>query len=162
VSMGSSRTLVVQLLGELLYVERRLADDVLGTLATSVSDHELKAALREHREETAAHRERLESAFMQLEIAATSNRVPQFEQLVDHHEELAGSVAAGPLQDLVHAQAALETEHWEIARYQALLPLVPAEIGKQLRPSLASEKGAADVLCKTIERLTAQAASRRA
>ncbi len=160
--MGAPRTLVVQLLGELLYVERRLADDVLGTLARSVSDAELKAALEQHREETAVHRERLESAFAQLEIAATSNRVPQFEQLVDHHDELAGGVSAGPPQDVVHAQAALETEHWEIARYQALLAVVPAAIAKQLRPSLASEKRAADTLCKAIERLAAQAASRTA
>jgi ferritin-like metal-binding protein YciE len=161
VKIAAPRGLVVQLLGELLYVERRLADDVLGSLAGSVSDDELKAALEAHRDETKEHAARLESAFTQLEIATTSNRVPQFEALVAHHDELAADVGVEALQDLVHAQSALETEHWEIARYVTLLALAPAQIGKQLRPSLGSEKQAASTLCKVVERL-AQAASRTA
>jgi ferritin-like metal-binding protein YciE len=153
VTISGRRALVVRLLGELLYVERRLADEVLQAVASSVSDGELKAALEAHRLETVAHRERVEEAFRRLEISPTSNRVPQFEHLVEHHEELAGDASPGALQDLVHAGSALEVEQWEIARYETLLTLLPPEAAEQLRISLDSERSSADALVGAIERI---------
>ena len=56
--VSNRRDLVVQLLGELYFVERRLHDQVLGDLIDAVNDDELKQALKHHREETKQHVDR--------------------------------------------------------------------------------------------------------
>ena len=75
-TVSNPRDLLVELLGRLLHIERRLAGAVLRDLAGSVQDDELRAALEAHREETRAHVERLQalydadgSAFQVEEIA---------------------------------------------------------------------------------------------
>jgi ferritin-like metal-binding protein YciE len=69
-TVSNPRDLIVELLGRLLYVERRLADAVLRELADAVHDDELRASLEVHRDETKTHAERIEAAFHRLEIAA--------------------------------------------------------------------------------------------
>lgn len=152
-TISNPRDLVVQLLGELLYVERRLADAVLRDLEKAVQDEELKAALARHREETKEHAERIETAFRRLSVAPTSNLSRPFESAVAQHEQLSASVIAPQLADLFHAQAALHTEHWEIAAYRTLLPLVPDGVGELLHPSLDEEEAAEALLAGTIGRL---------
>jgi ferritin-like metal-binding protein YciE len=154
-TISNPRDLVVQQLGELVYVERRLADEVIDTLAAAVRDDELRAALEAHREETRQHIERLETAFRRLEVATTSNRSEQFESAVGQHDELAGSIVDSRLADLFHAQAALQVEHWEMAAYRSLLPLVSKELGDVLRPTLDEEGRAAKTLVAAIDRLSA-------
>jgi ferritin-like metal-binding protein YciE len=144
---------VIQLLGELLYVERRSADELLPALARDVQDDGLRQTLEQHRDQTRVHVERVETAFRRLEVALTSNRVDELESMVHRHAELAGSTPGPSLRDLVHAQAALDVEHWEISRYRALVVLVPGEVGDVLRESLDEEKRASNTLAKTVERL---------
>jgi ferritin-like metal-binding protein YciE len=151
--VSNRRDLVVQLMGELLHVERRLADSVIADLAASVRDDEIRHALEEHRVETKQHVERLESAFRRLEVAATSNLSRPFESAVAQHDELAPAIVNPQLADLFHAQTALHTEHWEMAAYRTLLPAVPDEVGELLRPSLDEEGQAAKLLVKAIDRL---------
>jgi ferritin-like metal-binding protein YciE len=152
-TISNPRDLVVQLLGELLYVERRLGDAVLRDLEKAVGDDELTAALAHHRDETKAHAERIETAFRRMSVAPTSNLSRAFESAVAQHDQLSSSVVEPRLADLFHAQAALHTEHWEIAAYRALLPLVPDDVAELLRPSLDEEESAAAVLAGAIERL---------
>jgi ferritin-like metal-binding protein YciE len=152
-TISNPRDLVVQLLGELLYVERRLGDAVLRDLEKAASDEELTAALAHHREETKEHAERIETAFRRMSVAPTSNLSRAFESAVAQHDGLSSSVVEQRLSDLFHAQAALHTEHWEIAAYRALLPLVPDDVAELLRPSLDEEESAAAVLAGAIERL---------
>lgn len=154
-TISNLRDLVVQQLGELVYVERRLADEVVGTLAAAVRDDELRSALEQHREETRQHVERLETAFRRLEVATTSNRNEQFESAVAQHDALAGSIVDSRLADLFHAQAALQVEHWEMAAYRSLLPLVSQELAELLRPTLDEEGRAAKTLVAAIDRLAA-------
>lgn len=152
-SISNPRDLVVQLLGELLYVERRLADAVIDELARAVRDEELRAALEAHREETKQHVERIETAFRKLEVAPTSNLSRAFEAAVAQHDELAATIVEPRLADLFHAQAALHTEHWEMAAYRTVLPLVTDEVADVLRPSFDEEGEAAKTLMKAIDRL---------
>jgi ferritin-like metal-binding protein YciE len=149
------RDLTIELLGQLLYVERRLADEVLAKLAAAVHDDELQRALEEHRAETKSHAERAETAFRRLEIAPTSNRSPVFESAVAQHDRVAASIGDARLGDIFHAQAALHTELWEIASYRTLRHLLPDEVAGLLHPSLEDEERAAKLLDKTIKRLTA-------
>lgn len=151
--ISNPRDLAVQLLGELLYIERRLHDAVLPSLIEAVEDAELEHALREHLDATRAHVDRVGDAFRMLGVSPTSNRFEPLEAAVRQHGELAGSILDARLADLFHAQAALHSEHMEMACYRTLLPLLPRDIAKVLRPSYDEEGEAAKLVVKTIDRL---------
>ena len=154
-TVSNPRDLILQLLGELLYVERRLADEVLRTLASAVRDDGLREALEEHLAETREHVERVETAFRRLSVAPTSNLSRPFESAVAQHEQLSSAIVEPRLADLFHAQAALHTEHWEMAAYEAVLPLLDDGVAELLRPSLREEEDAAKNLAAAIARLSA-------
>jgi ferritin-like metal-binding protein YciE len=150
--VSNPRDLLVLLLGELLHVERRLAGGVIRDLADAVHDDELRTALRHHLEETAQHVERIESAFRRIEVAPTANLSRPFESAVAEHGELASNVIESRLADDFHAQAALHTEHWEIAAYEAVLRLAPVAVAKLLEANLDDERRAAARLLEQLER----------
>ena len=154
--ISNPRDLVLQLLGELLFVERRLADRVIEEVANSVRDDELKALLHEHRDETRHHVDRIETASRRLEVAPTSNLSRSFESAVAEHDALAASIVDPRLADLFHAHAALQVEHRELAAYRVLLPLLPSEIAELLRPSYAEEGEAAKRLVQIADRLSGE------
>ena len=151
--VSNRRDLVVQLLGRLLYVERRLHDAVLPELTAAVRDEELRGALQEHQQATRRHVERVEEAFRLVGVDPTSNRSAAFEGAVSQHQALASKIADEVLADVFHAQGALHTEHWEMAEYRALLPLVADDVGKLLKDSYDEEGDAAKQLVKAIDRL---------
>ena len=151
--ISNPRDLALQLLGEILFVERRLADMVLDELRAAATDDELRAILEEHRDQTRGHAERAESAFLRLEAAPSSNLSRAFESAVAEHDARAGSFTSPVLADLFHAHAALATEHWEMAAYRTLLPLLPQEAGDLLEPSYREEGDAAKRLLQVIDRL---------
>ena len=151
--ISNPRDLVVQLLGELLFVERRLADRVIAEVADAVGDEELEALLREHREETRQHVERIETAFRRLEVAPSSNLSRSFESAVAEHDAVAPSIVEQRLADLFHAHAALQVEHRELAAYRVLLPLLPQDAVELLRPSYVEEGEAAKRLVQILDRL---------
>jgi ferritin-like metal-binding protein YciE len=153
--ISNGRDLVLQLLGELLYVERRLAQGELRELIDAVKDEELQEALRTHLEETKEHVERVETAFRRLEAAPSSNLSHPFDSAQAEHDELAQSIVDSRLADLFHAQAALRTEHVELAYYRGLAELVESDIAELLEPSARSESAAAEALLKAMQRLRA-------
>lgn len=158
-TVSNPRDLLLLLLGEQLYVERRLAAEVLRTLSAHVTDEELRSVLDRHREETAAHVDRLETAFRRLEAAPSSNRSAPFEAAVAQHDELAASFADTTLADVFHARAALRTEYDEIADYTAIFGVAEAaglaHAVEELRSSLAEEERARALLGRALERLAA-------
>lgn len=153
--ISNPRDLAAQLLGELLFVERRLADRVLAELTGAVRDDELRALLKRHRDETREHAERIETAFRRLELAPTSNLSRSFESAVAQHDALASTIVEPGLADLFHAQAALHTEHWEMAAYRTVLRLLPGEAAELLEPSFREEGEAAKGIVQAIDRLAA-------
>lgn len=155
--VSNPRDLLLQLLGELLFVERRLADCVLDQLASSVRDSDLRASLEQHQAETRHHVERIEQAFRRITVAPTTNLSRSFESALEQHDELKATVKHPTLADIFDAQAALHTEHWEIAAYTAVIALAEAmghdEPFKPLRDSLNDEEHARVGLARAIERL---------
>jgi ferritin-like metal-binding protein YciE len=149
--VSNPRDLLVLLLGELLFVERRLAGGVIRELADAVRDESLRDALRRHLAETEQHVERIETAFLRLEVAPTANLSRTFESAVAQHDALAGDIVEPMLADRFHAQAALHTEHWEIAAYETVLRLAPNDVRELLEPSLDDERGAARTLLEHLE-----------
>jgi ferritin-like metal-binding protein YciE len=153
--VSNARDLLVQLLGELLHVERRLAFEVLRSLSDAVHDEELRVALRAHLDETRQHVERIEIAFRRLEVAPSANLSRPFESAVAQHDELAATIVERRLADVFHAQAALHTEHWEIAAYTTVLELgvhFDADLGL-LEDSLGDEVNARETVRAAIARL---------
>jgi ferritin-like metal-binding protein YciE len=118
-----------------------------------VRDEELKDALEEHRAQTKEHVDRVETAFRRLDVAPTSNLSRPFESAVAQHHELAAAIVEPRLADVFHAQAALHTEHWEMAAYRTLLPLVGDEVRELLERSFKEEGDAAKLLVQTVDRL---------
>lgn len=158
--VSNPRDLFVLLLGELLYVERRLAGAVLRDLASAVESDELSQALEEHLVQTKRHVERVETVFRRIEVSATANRSDSFESAVSQHDKLAGSIVTPGLGDVFHAVTALRTEHWEIATYRSLLQF-GAEVGyrkelTELGASLDEEERARDTLVRSIASLAAR------
>jgi ferritin-like metal-binding protein YciE len=151
--VSNQRDLVLQLLAELLFVERRLAGEVLEDLARAVRDEELARLLRAHREETVVHARRLETAFRRAEAAPSANLSRPFECTVAEHAERAREIVDPELADVYHAATALRAEHLEIAAYRALLVVAPREQTAELATSLEGEERAARALTATLQRL---------
>jgi ferritin-like metal-binding protein YciE len=155
VTISNPRDLAAQLLGELLYIERRLHDALLPNLVAAAGDGELKEALRAHQGETRTHVERVEQAFPLLGLKPSSNLFQPLDAAASRHEEGASSIVNDALADLFHAEAALHTEHMELAVYRTLLPLLPKEAAELLQPSYDEEGNTAKLLVATIDRLAA-------
>ena len=151
------RDLFLRLVGEALYVERRLVGEVLPKLLKQVQDEELRGALAEHLEETRGHVGNAEHAFRAVQAEPTALRSAAFEGAVVDHERTAGEVSQPALADFFHAAAAAQTEHWEIAVYSAATELA-SELGrddaaKPLEDSRREEREALKKLEKIINRL---------
>ena len=151
------RDLFLQLVGEALYVERRLAGEVLPKLLQDVHDEDLRNVLSEHLEETRGHVENAERAFRHVRAEPTALRSAAFEGAVGDHERTAGEVSEPTLADYFHAAAAAQTEHWEIAVYSAAIEL-GGQLGwddavKPLEASRKEERHALKKLEKILGRL---------
>jgi ferritin-like metal-binding protein YciE len=153
ITVSNPRDLVSLTLGELLFVERRLHDAILPSIVDQVHDEELQEALRTHQQETRVHVERVEEAFRRVGVHPTSNLSRAIEGAAEQHAALSSSIVEPRLADLFHAQAALHSEHWEMAAYRTLLPLVADDVADLLKPSYDEEGNAAKLLVRAIDRL---------
>lgn len=121
-AITTPRDLFLHELGDILYVERRLARDVLPALMEEVTDDELRTEFEKHTRETAGHVENLERAFDRLGEQPEPEECVGFEGLKKEHDQLVEETSAD-LIDLVGAGAAARTEHYEIAAYEGLLAM---------------------------------------
>ncbi len=107
-------------LGDILYVEEKLQQEVLPKLIGQVQDEELRKGLEKHLEQTRSHIENVESVFEQLGEQPTTEECIGFEGLKSEHEKLAGEVSS-ELMDAVVVGSAAKTEHYEIVAYEDLI-----------------------------------------
>ncbi len=115
----SARDLFLHELGDILYVERKLADETLPKLIDEVRDEELGAGLRSHLEETRQHVANVEKVFEIFGEEPHEEECVGFEGLKKEHDQLVEE-SAPSLIDLVDAGAAARTENYEIAAYEGL------------------------------------------
>lgn len=138
--MTTPRDLFLHELGDILYVERALADETLPKLSGEVEDEEFKAALESHLQETRKHVENVERVF---EIFGEEPEVEEcigFEGLKKEHEALLQE-SSPALLDLIDLGAAARTENYEIAAYEGL---------RRMAKSLGEDK-AVDLLDKNLK-----------
>jgi ferritin-like metal-binding protein YciE len=115
----SPRDLFLHELGDILYVERKLAGETLPKLIDEVNDEELEAGFRSHLEETRQHVANVEKVFEIFGEEPHEEECVGFEGLKKEHDQLVEE-SSPSLIDLVDAGAAARTENYEIAAYEGL------------------------------------------
>ncbi len=160
-SITTQRKLFLHELGDILYVERKLADEVLPKLVKEVDDAELRRGLEKHHTQTRRHVTNVEKAFRSLGETPQTERCIGFDGLKQEHDSLT-SEASPDLVDAVDAGAAARTEHYEIAAYQGLLAMARAlgerEIVPLLDANLKQERQALREVEKVARRLAREQA----
>ena len=139
------RELFLHELGDILYVERKLADEVLPKLIGEVADEEFKSALESHLGQTKKHVTNVEKVFGIFGEQPHEEKCIGFEGLKKEHDELLKE-ASSSLVDSIDLGAAARTENYEIAAYEGLRRMAKA-LGEEdavtlLDENLAQEKDA--------------------
>ena len=137
------RDLFLHELGDILYVERSLADEALPKLIGEVKDEEFKSGLEKHLEQTRSHVSNVEKVFEIFDETPHEEECIAFEGLKKEHEEMTKE-SSSSLIDLVDLGAAARTENYEIAAYEGLRRMAKA-LGEEeavalLDENLAQEK----------------------
>src|SRR5918912_1459393 len=102
------RDLFLHELGDILYVEQKLTEEVLPKLIQEVQTDEFRKALERHLDQTKGHITNLEQAFDALGEQPEAEKCVGFEGLKKEHDELVGEIDAS-LIDLVDTGAAART-----------------------------------------------------
>jgi ferritin-like metal-binding protein YciE len=131
------RDLFLHELGDILYVERKLVDEVLPKLIEEVGSGEFRKGLERHLDQTKGHITNLEQVFDLLGEEPKAEKCIGFEGLKKEHEELVGE-ADPSLIDLIDTGAATRTEHYEIAAYSGLMEMARS-LGESDAVSLLEE-----------------------
>src|SRR5919199_1844862 len=156
-TIAQPRDLFVNELKAMLYVEQKLADQVLPELANEVSDSDFKASLREHTEETKRHVANLERAFELLGEEPKPDKSHAVDGLVAQHDKVAKNIEVPQLRDIFDTGAAAKTEYLEIAAYESMITTAESlgehEIVSLLEENLDQEKDALKDVKKVSEKL---------
>ena len=131
------RALFLHELGDILYVEEKLAREVLPQLISETQHDEFRRGLEKHLTETRTHVAKLEQAFETLGETPETERCIGFEGLKQEKEKLTSEVSDS-LVDSVNTGAAARTEHYEIAAYTGLIEMARA-LGEQDVVSILDE-----------------------
>jgi len=135
--LTTPRDLFLHELGDILYVEKQLVNEVLPKLIGEVQDPQFRRGLEKHREETRTHITNVEQVFDELGENPKTEECIGFEGLKKEQEKLVGE-ASEDLIDLVNTGAAARTEHYEIAAYTGLIEMARG-LGEQNAVSLLDE-----------------------
>ena len=156
-TIAEPRQLFVNELKAMLYVEQRLADDVLPALAEEITNQEFKQNVRHHLDETKQHVANLERVFELLGQEPKPDKSHAVDGLVAQHDKVVKNIESNELRDIFDASAAAKTEHLEIAAYESLITtaesLGDSEIVTLLEENLDQEKHTLKEVEKVSERL---------
>jgi ferritin-like metal-binding protein YciE len=155
--LAGPRDLFLQLLAQMLWVERMLAFEVLPQLHKQVESESLAALVQGHLAQTHEHVARVEAIFLEFGAEPASARSAPAAAAKEQHNEVAGMIVEPRLTDLFHAGAAIQTEHLELAGYELLLELAVAlkreGIGQALEANRNDEAQTLEHLRALSERL---------
>ena len=157
----TQRELFVHELGDILFVERQLADEALPKLISEVRDDEFRTALQEHHSQTRRHVRNVERVFELLGEEPSAEKCLGFEGLKAEHEKMVEETS-DELIDSVDLGAAARTENYEIAAYEGLRRMAKA-MGEEkavelLDANLKEEKEA----LRTVEKIATRVSNESA
>ena len=145
--MKSLDDLFMHFLQDVYYAERQLA---LPKMAKNAQTPALKEAFTTHREETVHQIERLEQVFEQLGKRARGVPCEVIKGLIEETEEVLGDSDVGAVRDAGLIACGQAVEHYEMARYGALIAWAQAgghnDVVGLLQETLEEEKKADKLL----------------
>jgi ferritin-like metal-binding protein YciE len=158
--ISSPKDLFLHELGDILYVERKLAENVLPKLIDEVTDEEFKSGLENHLAQTRKHVSNVEKVFEIFGEEPHAEPCIGFEGLKKEHDELMEKSSTS-LTDHIDLGAAARTENYEIAAYEGLRRMAKAfgedEAVTLLDTNLKQEKEALREVEKIATRLSNEA-----
>jgi ferritin-like metal-binding protein YciE len=162
-TIAAPRDLFVTELQSMLYVEDKLASDVLPELGREITQADFKADINEHLEETRRHVANLERVFELLGEEPKTDKSHAIDGLVAQHDKIIKNIETDELRDVFNAGAAAKTEHLEIAAYEGLITTAETldedEIVSLLEENLDDEKNALKKAEKASEEIAKEAAA---
>lgn len=156
------RELFAARLRQMLWVELRLAEEVLPRFLDETRATGLRFGFQRHLLETRDHADALRAVLDELQVPADPQESPAFEGLVREHARRMKEVVEDGhlLSDLVHAHAASAAEHLELAAYDPLVSLAEAldeeSIAIRLREVMEQEEFALEQVERATARLLAE------
>jgi ferritin-like metal-binding protein YciE len=159
--LSTPRELFFHELGDILFVERQLAEETLVRLIEEVDDREFKMALEKHLEETRRHVGNVENIFKSLGEEPKTEECIGFLALKEEHANLKSQISPA-LIDNVDLGAVARTEGYEIAAYETLRRMAKAmgedEAVELLDENLKEEKETLREVEKVATRLSNESA----
>jgi ferritin-like metal-binding protein YciE len=150
--MATTKTiddLVLHFMQDIYYAERQIMK-ALPKMAKAASNDHLREAFMHHREETQGQIERLQKGFELLGKRARGITCEAINGLIEEGEEVVEGFPEGAVRDAGLAACAQAVEHYEMARYGALIAwaqtLGNKELVSLLQETLAEEKKADTLL----------------
>ena len=141
--------LFLHFLQDVYYAERQLLK-ALPKMAKNAHDPALKQAFTEHREETVHQIERLEQVFEHIGKRARGVPCEAIKGLIEEAEEVLSDSDAGAVRDAGLVACGQAVEHYEMARYGALISWAQVaghkEVVSLLQQTLDEEKKADKLL----------------
>lgn len=151
-------------LHEIYHTEQQI-HKTLDKLSESARSNELQAALRDHREQTRTHIDRLETIFGRINEKPTARSSPRCNGLIKDCAEIVDEKAEPHVHDAAIIAAVQHVEHDEIASYGTLRSwadtLGHTEEASLLSETLDEEKQADKRLTILAKQLNPEAAARR-
>jgi len=162
-TISEPRDLFVTELQSMLYVEQKLAEEVLPELTKQISDSDFQSDVEHHLEETRRHVSNLEKAFELLGEDAKPDKSHAIDGLVAQHDKVIKNIESDELKDLFNAGAAAKTEHLEIAAYESMISsaqsLGEQEIASLLEQNRDDERAALEKVEKASKEILAHTAA---
>ena len=161
-TIAAPRDLFVTELKSMLYVEKKLADEVLPELSQQIQDPDFRENVKHHAEETRRHVANLERIFELLGEEPKPDKSHVIDGLVAQHDKVIKNIESADLRDVFNAGAAAKTEHVEIAAYESMITAADAlgddEVKTLLEDNLDDEKATLKKVEKASEELTKESA----
>jgi len=138
--MKSLEDLFMHFLQDVYYAEKQLVK-ALPKMATNAHAPALKAAFTAHCKETTHQVERLEEVFKLVRAPAKAVTCEVIKGLIEETDDVIGQSELGPVRDAGLIACGQAVEHYEMARYGALIAWAQA----------AGHKNVADLLKQTLD-----------
>ena len=151
---GNLKDLFVHTLKDVYYAENQLYK-TLPRMEEKATDAALKKGFKLHHKETGEHIKRLEQVFELCGEKPAGEKCPAIDGIIEEGDELMKEIKDGVTLDAAMVAAAQAAEHYEIARYGALVSRAQRmgmdEAKNILRDTLAEEKDTDSKLTRLAE-----------
>lgn len=147
--MKTMNDMFLHFLQDVYYAERQILK-ALPKMAKAAQSEKLRQAFTQHREETQGQVDRLQQVFEQVGKRARGTTCEAIQGLIEEGEDVINEFEQGAVRDAGLAACAQAVEHYEMARYGALIAWAKAcglnEAVSLLEETLAEERKADGLL----------------